>query len=57
MKYFATLGAVCAPGLSAMGGQVQADIYHFTQTGTITSGVDTQRLFGKSGADLSGLTA
>lgn len=54
MKYFATLGAVCALGLSAMGGQAQADIYHFTQTGTIASGFDTHGIFGADGADLSG---
>ena len=54
MKYFATLGAVCAIGLSALASQAQADIYHFTQTGTINSGVDTQGLFGGAGADLSG---
>jgi hypothetical protein len=54
MKYLATLGAVCAIGLGAMAGQAQADIYHFTQTGTIHSGSDTQGLFGNAGADLAG---
>jgi hypothetical protein len=56
MKYLATLGAVCAVGLGAMSGQAQADIYHFTQTGTIESGFDTRGIFGADGADLSGRT-
>ena len=54
MKYFATLGAVCAIGLSALAGQAQAEIYHLNTTGKIDSGVDTRGLFGTSGADLSG---
>ena len=55
MKYFATLGAVCAIGLSVLGGQAQADIYHLTNTGTVSSGIDTNGLFGDANADLSGL--
>lgn len=40
MKQFATLGAVCAIGLSALAGQAQADIYVFTHSGTVESGID-----------------
>lgn len=54
MKYFATLGAVCAIGLSAVGGQAQADIYIFTHSGTVESGVDIYGLFGSQNADLTG---
>jgi len=45
MKSFATWGAVCAIGLSAMAGQAQADIYVVTHTGVVSAHDDRNDSF------------
>lgn len=54
MKYLATLSAACAIGLSAMASQAEAKLYSFTQTGTVSSGIDVKGLFGDANANLAG---